>query len=86
METSISLTYSSSQVTYQNSAYTIYATDVVGPDGLHMFLQDSDNLMAVYLKVGYTSINGTQPASVEDIIAALGNPPDLTTFGANLIS
>jgi len=86
MEQITTFAFASGMVTYAGSSYTIFACDPVGPDGLHIFLQDADNIMAVFLKVGLTFVNGVKPTSVEAIIAALGNPPDLTTFGANLIS
>jgi hypothetical protein len=86
MEKTTSLTYASGTVGYAGSNYTIWACDPVGTDGLHIFLQDSDNLMAVFLKVGYTTINGSQLGSVTSMITTLGNPPDISTFGATLTS
>jgi hypothetical protein len=86
MEQATTLLYSAGVVTYSGNSYTLFASDPVGPDGLHIFLQDADNMMAVFLKVGLTFVNGVKPNSVSAIIAALGNPPDISTFGTNLIS
>ena len=86
MEHITTLSFASGMVNFAGSSYTIFASDPVGPDGLHIFLQDADNIMAVFLKVGLTFVNGVKPASVSAIIASLGNPPDISTFGANLIS
>jgi len=73
----INLIFNNEILTFENADYTISAYQNLGSDELHLFIQNEQNSMVIFLDTKMTTVNETSFVSMEEMLIALGNPVEI---------
>jgi hypothetical protein len=55
--------------------YLATGYEIVGPNGIHLFLESEENRSAIYLEANEMSVNDVECGSIGELITMIGNPP-----------
>jgi hypothetical protein len=69
------LFYINGFVIHNEIEYSAIGYQLLGTEGLHIFLQNNEYNTAIYLEINLTMINDVVCTSTDQIIESLGNPP-----------
>jgi hypothetical protein len=71
------LLFNSGNLTFENAIYQILGFQVVGTDGLHLFIENENNSIIIFLQFEMTTVNEISFLTMEEMLAALGNPTEI---------
>ncbi len=73
----INLIYNSGILTFENANYSIIGYQNIGNEGIHLFILNETNSMAIYLSVETTTVNDDTFETLTELLTALGNPVEI---------
>jgi hypothetical protein len=73
----INLIFNNGILTFENADYTISAYQNLGFDEMHLFIQNEQNSMVIFLDTKTTTVNETSFVTMEEMLIALGNPVEI---------
>jgi hypothetical protein len=71
------LLFNSGNLTFENAIYQILGFQPVGPDGLHLFIENENNSIIIFLQFEMTTVNEISFLTMEEMLAALENPIEI---------
>jgi hypothetical protein len=70
----IHLLFNSGNLTFENAIYQILGFQPVGPDAIHLFIENENNSITIFLQFETTIVNELPCADFAGLLSAIGNP------------